>query len=178
MTILSIDPSLANTAFVVSKVSPSGELLPIASIISSTKKREKVPVMLDRINRCEQHLNNLHAAVNVYSPTHIAVELPSGSQSSAASVGIGTVLMFIAAAKRLGEVITVSPTQVKKQVNGTNSAEKQEVIDYVDKKYPNFLPKKSNEDIHKGQAEHIADAVVIAEVAVKNSQKGIKRIIT
>jgi len=98
MYILSIDPSLSNTAFVVSKLEGDGTLFPIHYQISQTKKSKdkKIPVMEDRFNRCRQHLENLQEVMTKYQPSYIIGEWPTGSQSSSAAISAGTSLMFLA----------------------------------------------------------------------------------
>lgn len=166
MTIIAIDPSLTNTAYVVLNYK-GGKLTPIESRISQTKKAKAkdCPVMQDRVDRIRQHTKTLFDLDMNYKPDYIVSELPSGSQSSSAAVSVGYACGLIALSGLISDSVTCTPMEVKKQVGGINPGKK-EVIEYVDKRYPNFLPRKHNGEINLGQAEHIADAIVVAEVCV------------
>jgi Holliday junction resolvasome RuvABC endonuclease subunit len=166
--ILTIDPALSNTAFVISEV--EGQQLTIKqTFLVQTAPNKKLPVMRDRYNRMTKQFNMLNTVLANCKPDLIVFEYPSGSQSSAAAVGIGYSLALSASIKsRDYKIEGVKPSELKKQVNGTNSADKKEIIAYIDKRYPNVLPIKNKKgDINQGKAEHIADAIVIAEVAIK-----------
>jgi Holliday junction resolvasome RuvABC endonuclease subunit len=164
MTILSIDPSLINTAFVISKVDRLGNMLPFGYIMSKSPKSKdkKKLIMDDRIDRIHNHFENLEKVVSTYSPDVICLETPSGSQSSAAAISIGYALSLAARCKQIGKTVTCKPNDVKKYINA-KTADKKEVITYIDGKYENFLPTKKDKSLHLGESEHIADAIVVAE---------------
>lgn len=168
--IVTIDPALSNTAVVYSEIF-GDKIVPKSYKLTQTKKSgdKKIPVMRDRFNRMTSHFSGLRSFIDACSPDLIVFEFPSGSKSSAAAVGIGYSIALASSLKADGyNVEGVTPTELKKQVNGTNSADKKEIIKYVENKYPNFLPRKNSKgDINEGKSEHIADAIVVAEVAVK-----------
>lgn len=168
MRILSIDPSLSNTAIVA--LDTDGKTVkPVGYILSQTKPQKKgTPVMPHRFERCKQHFENIDLAIRMYKPDVVFFEYPTGSQSSAAAVGVGVSLSICAYVSSMLPTHGFKASQVKKKVNGTNSASKKEVISYVNNRYPNFLPTKNKKgDINEGKAEHIADAIVIAEVGIE-----------
>jgi len=126
-----------------------------------------------------------------------ALEIPGGSQSSRAASCLGM------ARGVLGSVITeainqqvtkhcivlIKPTEVHKKATGSNTATKEQIMDYVCKKYESQIGKKVLKnratytincdpglldgcfEFNKGQFEHIADSLVIAELGLERLMK-------
>jgi YbbR domain-containing protein len=82
--------------------------------------------------------------------------------------------------------VSLMPSEVHKKVTGKIKATKEEIIEYVLKKYPTniYFDKKKYwvHQIHgetpvtlegytKGQFEHIADAIVMAEIGLERIDK-------
>ena len=125
-----------------------------------------------------------------------AFEVPGGSQSQRAAACLGMAKGVIASilAQQLFEDITpgswmrapVMPNDVHKRVTGKTKATKEDVMNYVLENYSNqitFMNKKYGVYHHvendasvvirytKGQFEHIADAIVIAECGFKQLEE-------
>ena len=165
---ISIDPSLRNTAVVYGEL--QGDIIKLKGsyIHQNTKDKSKqVRASSDLIVRGRGLIKQVNAWVDVYAPDIIFAETPSGSQSFKGAIAYGVSCMLIATLKPAP--IEVTPQEVKK-VLGKGVISKDMIINYVDKKYPNFLPRKKNGAINKSEAEHIADAVVAAEAGLKTTQ--------
>jgi len=123
----------------------------------------------------------------------LAFEVPAGSQSQRAATCLGMAKGVIASvlAQQAFEKdivpgswmqVPVMPSQVHKTVTGNLKATKTEVMEYVTKLYPNqiiysnkkfaiynYIPNSTAivARYNKGEFEHIADALVIAEIGYK-----------
>lgn len=127
-----------------------------------------------------------------------AFEVPGGSQSQRAAACLGMAKGVIASvlSQQMFENIDagswmrapVTPTEVHKQVTGKAKATKNEVMDYVVKNYSNQIGTNNKKFIincsrvqeagilniyNKGEFEHIADAVVIAELGLKRLKEQV-----
>ena len=123
-----------------------------------------------------------------------AYEVPGGSQSSRAAACLGMAKGIIGSVlaqfnyeeytRKSWIEVALTPSQVHKWVTGNIKASKNEIIDYVLKKYPNQIElvnkkyvvseKHGNVFIAnsytKGEFEHIADAIVMAELGYNTSE--------
>lgn len=106
-----------------------------------------------------------------------AFEIPVGSQSARAARLLGMTTGIIAGAitelKKYREefsptikltVRIVKPSEVKNKV-GNRKATKHDIMNYINKKYNNI-----GSDYPNSKFEHIADAIVIAEVALDQEE--------
>jgi len=127
----------------------------------------------------------------------LAYEVPGGSQSQRAAACLGMAKGVIASVisqigfedipQGMWSQVGIMPSEVHKRVTGKLKATKDEVIDYVLKKYPNqirfvnrkyvvfekpeyksTMPKMAT--YTKGEFEHIADAIVIGELAFESEE--------
>lgn len=121
------------------------------------------------------HAQSLYSKVYPHlKDTHICcIELPIGSQSSRAMVSYAMCIGLIGSLMNHYPntyFIFVNPYKVK-QVVGANTTTKEEIIQWVKDKHPEYsLPKAKN------QAEHIADSIC-AIYAGLNSTLNLKEII-
>lgn len=161
MRFISIDPSLRNTALVWGKAD-NGKLLFIGYDLSVTAKGTG-PVACDGVERARKTIDLIRSKVDIVQPAISFGEYPSGSQSSSAMKSYGVSIAYLA---MLPNLYACTPQEVKKQIGSSNKkVGKKEIIDYCTNKYPDFpYPKKSDGSIKLGEAEHICDAIVIAEV--------------
>lgn len=162
---ISIDPSLRNTGIVYGVINEDFSITPKEFKLFTTKKdsTKKVRASSDLIRRVKYLHTNIIDTITKYSPQVIFAETPSGSKSSNAMKSYGISCALIAIIEPAP--IQVTPQEVKKQVLGKISGTKEEIISYVSEKYPDFnLPKA------KTRAEHIADAVCIAESGITTNQ--------
>lgn len=122
------------------------------------------------------------------------MEIPGGSQSSRAAscLGmargiLGAIISTVSAQITKHEILLVKPTEVHKKATGSNVATKEQIIDYVTSKYKNQIEviqiKTSRRTVYrlktycgsidysKGEFEHIADSLVIAEIGLEKLNK-------
>lgn len=169
-TFVTIDPSLCNTAVVKGRIEDD-VLIPedcYVHITEQPKNKKQVRASSILINRGRSILTTAKDWVEEAKPDIIFAETPSGSQSHSGAISYAVSCMFIASLTSPAP-IEITPQEVK-NVLGKGKYTKKQIIAYVEKRYPNFLPRKSNGEIHEGQSEHIADAIVAAEAGIKTTQ--------
>lgn len=170
---ISLDPSLRNTAVVFGTTEGKviyPERYELVITRPDFKKGEKV---MDIYRRYKIMYRRLHDILEEYQPDILFSEKPSGSQSFDSSASyFGT--LFLLATFDLDKRI-VSPKFVKENTHGSDSATKDEMIGYVQNNYPDFkLPTrklKGEQVVVKTKAEHICDAICVAESCVKTENK-------
>lgn len=167
MRFLTMDPSMRNTALVWGKIN-NGELLLTGYELIRTKGGKKPSVAYCTVRDCKELIRGLNDVISSVEPHVTFAETPSGSQNSsgAKSYGISCCLISL-----LPECTFVTPGELKKLVNGTNSAEKEEIMAWIEERHPNFLPRKKDGTFNKSQAEHIADAIAAAYVGLSKINK-------
>ena len=157
---ISVDPSMNNCAIVWGYID-GNNIEPVDWEVSVTKKGTgKINVAVDTINRARKTIEAIQYRLILWEPEVCFGEVPSGSQSSNAMRSYGLSCAFLA---MLPNQIFVTPTDVKKFVNGTNSASKDDVMLLAREMFPNFkweTDKKGN--LIKARMEHVADALIIA----------------
>ncbi len=165
MRFLSIDPSMSNTALVWGYIKENKlELIDYSIVHTEKSSNKKLPVMVDRLERIRLIFSKVDEVLSSWQPDICFGELPSGSQSSAASIGIGISLSALA---KLPNLTAVTPTDVKKII-GKGIISKDQVMDYCANKYTSFnFEKKKDGTLVKARMEHICDAIVIAEAGIK-----------
>ena len=161
LKILGFDPSLRNwgIAKMTYNNSTGLDLLSVDVIHTSIDKGSKKSKALQDLEAC----NTLIEGINKHLEgiDLIVIELPIGSQSSAAMKSYGICIALSAYVSQLGiKTLYVSPFDVKKVVGKTNTT-KHAIVDWVNLKHANILSKvlyKSN---------HEADATVAVYAALK-----------
>lgn len=165
---VSVDPSLAHTALVFGVIKNDNLILEKYHQIDTEKSKEKtIRSSSDLVERCRTIFTNSQDWIKGFKPDVVLVEVPSGAQSYSGALSFAVTCYTIATI--LPTPIQVTPTEVKKLTVGTKTASKQEIINYVHKKYPGFLKTDKNGNPYKNM-EHVADAVCIAEAGLKTSQ--------
>lgn len=125
--------------------------------------------------------DDLRRATESYTAAHdwaawsdlIVAEVPSGSQSSRASLGAGMSIGLLAALGYFRPLIQVDPISVKKTVTGRKTASKEEMIDWASREYPDapWLRRKlKGELVMTNDNEHLADAVAIGRTALQTAE--------
>ena len=150
--------------------STTGLVLKSVDVVNTIKeKQSKLSVALQDLEACKILIEGINNNIN--NIDIIVIELPIGSQSSAAMKSYGICIALSAYASQLGiKTLYVSPFDVKKVVGKTNTT-KHAIIDWVNNKHPNILSKQ----IYK--SNHEADATV-AVYAALNQIKEIYNEIT
>ena len=138
---ISIDGSLKNVGVVMGTFGPLGNVSPTAGVLFRTEKKSEGTE--DFINRCNYIYMQVNNLVKSYKPRYIFLESPMGSQNNAAAKSNAAMCMLAGALRSNisswgGELITVTPIEVKKAVLGKNDASKEEMISWAVDKYPDF----------------------------------------
>jgi Holliday junction resolvasome RuvABC endonuclease subunit len=159
MKIVSIDPSLRNTALVYSELT-DGVVKVIDSVTIETEKSKlkQVRASSDLIHRCDVLHRHVNKFLEKHSPEIIFVETPSGSQSASGMKNYGVSCYMIATLTP--RAIEVTPTEVKKATVGTKTASKHEMIAWAFEKHPE-APWTLRNDFPLAKQEHMADAIAI-----------------
>jgi len=177
MKFLGIDPSLRNTAIVQGHINEENNLVPLTyKLIQTTKsKSKKKKATDDLIDRCRSIYIETQALINgtylndnneilldYASPDFIFIESPSGSQSANAAKSYAISCFLIATL--YPEAYTVTPNELKVKSQGSKTATKHEMVEWVQNTYPDFkLPAHAGK-VNMSKAEHVADAVAAAHV--------------
>jgi Holliday junction resolvasome RuvABC endonuclease subunit len=159
-----MDPSMNNTGIVFGIIDKGSKLLFTDWKIFTTKPGDG-SIALDTVRRAKKTMHGIKEVIDIYEPKIAFGELPSGSKSSNAMKSYGLSCAYLAL---LDNLVTVTPTEVKKFVNGTNSASKNDVMALAEELHPYFnFERNGNGDMVKARMEHICDAIIIAETAFK-----------
>ena len=165
---ISIDPSLRNTAIVFGMINNDVIKLGGSAIIHTTKTEHKqVRASSDLVERSRSLLNGVKKYIDIHKPDIVFAETPSGAQSYNSAISYAISCAIIAIVEP--QPIEVTPQEVK-TITGLKNPSKKEIIDLVNSKYPDFLPKKKDGKILLAEAEHFADAIIIAEAGLKTKQ--------
>lgn len=169
ITFLSVDPSLSNTAIVWGDIYPDNSMNFYNYKLIHTEKKKGEKVIPDLVYRSTTILRCLKDVLDEIQPDVCFVELPTGSQSSNASIGVGISCCIIAYLKlRCKQVVTVTASSVKLDAVKNKNATKKEIMAYCENKYPNFLfERKKDGSLVEGRMEHVCDAICIAESGLK-----------
>lgn len=103
------------------------------------------------------------------------VEVPHGSQSSAAMKSYGMCIGLLGAVKGIGKrFFELSEREVKKATVGNHNATKSEMIAWAMKEHPELdWPMKTEKGVQsvvEGKAEHMADAVAAIHAGLQSEQ--------
>lgn len=165
--ILSLDIGLASTGW--SLFTEEGVLTKVGCI-KTKKGAGKVKVSEDTARRFMELAKELATIVLDNEVGVVVAELPHGGAKSAAAmksmVGSSAVTASVIALMDV-EFIWATPAQVKKAVSGRRDSSKDEIMDVVTKRYPDFtgFPK------YKNQLEHICDSVGVFWALEKDIEK-------
>ena len=161
LNVLAFDPSLSNWGIAYMSYTPSYMELKATDIIQTKPlKNSKLSKAQQDMTRIDTLYKGIQEALE--EADIVVIELPIGSQSARAMASYGVCLGLISSVNK--PRIYVSPNQVKKVV-GKNTTSKEEIMDWVNKRHPNILPKT------KSKAEHMADAVVAIYAADSELRK-------
>lgn len=147
MTILGIDPGLANCGYAVVR-EERGELSAAAYGCISTSSKKGEPARLAEIHKAIQEI------IRKYRPDVVASErlLFKTNVTTAISVGRAQGVVFLAADKRALDVHEYTPMEIKQAVAGYGGADKRQVQQMVKKLL------RLDED---PKPDHAADALAV-----------------
>jgi len=177
ITILGIDPALANTGIAVMRFNlETSELeLDALSLLETapSKDGKKVRKSSDDLDRMLTLHAGVQGAISMFSPAFVVAEVPSGTQSARASFSNGGCCMMLAAVQYVVPLIQVSPTEVKVASVGHKHAAKEEMIEWAVGKYPAaqwLTVKRKGQMELVAKNEHLADAVAAVHAGIKTQQ--------
>lgn len=184
--IAAIDCSLANCGWNITKWNSKPEIQ-YTGIYNTEKIINKKYKSLQDIDRATFLIYNLQRSFfeKLYffdSIPLIAYEIPQGSKSARAATTSGIVkgiIGYLYTLESMGFIFTgIQPKQAKKATLGVDTASKNEIIEYVCKKFNIKIKDKKyqilNNSYTKGQFEHIADSLIIGETLYKKVKDGKK----
>lgn len=162
LKLLSLDPSFRNWGFVIVEYDTDTHQLAIKSggVLSSKpdKSNNKQNTKDLKVSKyLYTHLNQLIKDTDI-----VIAEVPHGSQSSRAMVSYGVCIGLLGTIQQ--PLVQVSANDVKRLV-GSNTASKDDVINWVNKHYQlDWLPKA------KSKSEHICDAIAALHIGIQSKQ--------
>lgn len=173
---LAVDPGLSNTGLARLRIDVDTGDIEIAGLrlISSApeSKAKGVRVNSDDLRRAEISAS---AIIEEMKDCHLLfAEIPSGAQNARAATAFGICTGILGTIRAMGRpIIEVMPSERGMAILGKKSVCKEEVIDFMTKRYPDapWLRARNNPTgkfIDKN--EHIADAVAIGWAGVKTPQ--------
>lgn len=178
--IIAIDCAFKNCGIIIINKIDSTIEFQSAKIIVNNRDISKSKSLSD-IKRSEFLYSELqNEVISLLNDEYIfAYEIPAGSQSARAAKCLGMAAgiigaLSINAKNKNAAVIPISALEVKKQVNSNINATKDDIMNYVSNKYGIKKEIKGNRityhingnKFNKTKFEHIADAIVIAELAI------------
>ena len=158
MRVLGLDPSMNNWGWVLAEL--NGNLVtPVNAGVISIKPdlsiKSKPNQNIQRISRLMIDLEKLNGLAST-----AYVEVPHGGKSSQAAVSATVCQSMLGVLKYAGMDIIPVTAHANKKTVGNPKASKHDVINWIENLHPNFLPRKPNQEINLGKAEHIADALL------------------
>ena len=165
MIIVGIDPSLRNTGLVAVKLNQVDESITLidAKMSHTFPSKEKKGKNLHDVNSVRCILADLDEFLLKHNPQLVCAELPLGSQSSQAMIGVGICTTILATIKY--PLILVNPFDVKKVVyaGAKRKMAKSEIVEWATTKHPSdlwFKRKLKGKIVYMASNEHLADALV------------------
>lgn len=172
--IIGIDPSLRNTGLAAMQFNiktGKGQLLDLKMAYTYPQK-EKRGKNLHDLNSIKSILETIESFFEHHKPDLVCAELPLGSKSSQAMLGLGVSTAVLATVKQ--PIILVSPFAVKKVVTtDKRKVEKSDVIDWATSRHPEgnwFIRRVKGNMVFQAKNEHIADAVAAIYAGLASKQ--------
>lgn len=171
--LLSCDPALANWGLARLIVDPASleiEVVDLKLVKTESEAGKTVRKSSDDYRRAQEAYGA--ALLWAMSSDIITAEVPSGSQSSRASLGAGMSIGLLAALGVQKPLIQVSPVEAKKAVTGRKTASKDEMIAWATSRYPDapWIRARGSSGRLVDANEHLADALAIAHAGVRTAE--------
>lgn len=177
MHIIGIDGSLRNFGFAVfeydTKLSAIDSLVTIKLSQTTSSKDKKLKKSSDDLIRFGQHYAEMCDLIKKYDIKTAIVEVPHGAKDARAAFAFGGVTAILSTLPKLGlDLIQVTPKEVKEGSVGYSYADKEDIIAWAYKMYPDAEWQKSKRKnamaiidsaglYLKNENEHMADAIAI-----------------
>ena len=145
------------------------KILKLHLTTTSPEKKAKVRKSSDRLLRAQILSNHLKEAC--VKQQVIFSEIPTGSQSAVAAMGLGIAVGVLSSAPI--PVIQVTPNDTKMCAVGKRTASKNEMINWAYEKYPdvNWITKRRKGVLQLTNAnEHLADAIAVIYAGIQSDQ--------
>jgi len=172
MIVISIDPSMSNTALIAFRYDPVARTaVAIDSITLRTEKTssKQVRASSDLIQRCGHLYAEAHAFIRKHAPDLVFAETPSGSQSASGMKNYGVSCFLLSTLTP--KPIEVTPHEVKIATVGKKTATKVEMIDWAFSRHPEInwklTPAKRPQVTTE---EHLADAVGVLYAGLRTAE--------
>ena len=170
--VVGFDPAFANWGTAWATVNSNTKKILIHNLeLITTKKDSKSQVRIssDRLARAKILSNHVKEACK--GQQIIFSEIPTGTQSSVAAIGLGIAVGIIASANT--PVIRVSPNETKTRTVGKSNASKAAMINWAYNKHPEvnwlYTNRKGKQVLVKSN-EHLADAIAVIYAGVQSDQ--------
>jgi len=173
--VIGVDPSFRNTGFAVMDFTDNGLELVHHGVIRTKKavKKRGVRVADDDVENIMHIVRDLHRMIDEYKPAAMIVELPSsGGKSALAVKSMAFATSFMGSVAEYEGIPTewLTPAMIKKFVTGVNNGSKEEIQNFVLKKFPELKPVYASKGTPVDVFEHVADAIAAILTAESNSQ--------
>lgn len=157
MKILALDPSFANTGWVLANMTDDGSIVSISGGLICTEKTtvKTTRRSSDDFRRAKELAMGLRMLAE--QAQIVFAEIPSGTQSARASWALG-VCLGVLTNVHPKTLVEVTPTQTKLAALGRKDATKPEMIEWASSKRSD-LPWKYNRGKLSPTNEHMADAL-------------------
>lgn len=167
---LSIDPSMANTAFVWGVIKDRKITLHNWSIVRTKKeKTKKIRASSDTISRAKEIIQELFRVTDFVNPEITFAETPSGSQSASGMKSYGMSCAIIALLNP--DAIQVTPEEVKKLTVGKKDASKDQMMAWAENGHKYFgFERKKDSSLNKSTMEHVCDAIAIVHAGIQTKE--------
>ncbi len=168
MKCLGIDPALRNCGIVLTEYNGSSHEILGTNVFktkSYNKKTSKFSSGEHDFMCSSYQFGQLKEYITLHKPELIAVEIGSGSKGHRALAALNSMKGFMGSIHYTfseAKWILIKPSEAKKIV--VDYADKDLIMAYVRKKYPDYCWPQ-----FKNVMEHIADAVIVLEAAIKKA---------
>jgi len=185
INIMTVDPSLCNTALVVFQVTTAYPKWTIVSTqvlrTEAEAKKRGIYKADDETRRIEFLVRGLRTLYEAYTPKLIVTEITKGepkSKHAAATLAIAKTIIVASAALWDVPVVYVDQADVKKAMCGKKTATKTEMKNRAAELYPDLREEyesTQSKDGWLGTFEHVADAIGVFESVKHSSQVQLLR---
>lgn len=176
MRILSVDPSMTHTGYVVLELKDKKTNLLDYDVII-TKPEKKVYVAFDNIRRFQEIYMELKRLHKKWDYKAVLAEIPSGTQNAKAAVAFGGVASILGCLVKELDLVSIWHLQrnVKLALCGKAGASKKDMklaaADIFPESIEKFVSSRARMKIHgkkvKNDYEHVADAIAVYRASLK-----------
>jgi crossover junction endodeoxyribonuclease RuvC len=143
---------------------------------AKSDKKQKVLAVEDNLRRTMEIATKLRWLCTLHRTVGICAEAMSFPRSSSVAAKMALAWGAIASLSEAAmiPILQATPMQVKKAVTGVKTSTKDEVIEAVEKLYPEIVEKRAT--IPRGQWEHCHDAVAVGHLMLASDTVRMARL--